>query len=276
MTMTDAGNPVRRHYEPQADDARLVEAVQRALEPLGAGELTVAQLAGLDQFHVRGLAATAELADLAAIGPDMTVLDAGSGLGGPSRYLAERFGCTVVGVDLAASFVEVAELLARRTGLDGRVSYRTGDLLALPFEDAAFDIVWTQHVAMNIADRARLYGEFARVLKRGGRVVFYDVIAANGAPVILLPVPWAETQATSFLLDKQATIAALAGAGFALEAWKDVTDASIAALPSSGPPALGPMSLSTIMGPRFPAMGANLARNLREGRVRLVMGSAAR
>lgn len=274
--MDDANSPVRRHYEPQALGTDLVEAVERALATLGSGPLTMAQLAGLDQFHVRGLAATAELADIATIGPGMTVLDAGSGLGGPSRYLAERFGCAVTGVDLAPSFVAVADLLTRRTGLQDRVNHRVGDLLALPFDDATFEIVWTQHVVMNIADRDRLYGEFARVLKPGGRMVFHDVFAADGQPDILFPVPWAETPATSFLLTKEATVGALGRAGLTVEAWNDMTDATVAAMVQSGPPAPGPLSLATVMGPRFPAMGANLVRNLREGRVRLVMGSAAR
>ena len=274
--MNDASNPVRQHYEPPSDETDLVAAVERVLATLGSGPLTTAQLAGLDQFHVRGLAATAELAGIAAIGPETAVLDAGSGLGGPSRYLADQFGCTVQGVDLAPSFVKVAELLAQRSGLAGKVSYGVGNLLALPFEAAAFDLVWTQHVVMNIADRDRLYGEFARVLKPGGRLVFYDVVAADGQPDILFPVPWAETPATSFLLTQPATVAALERCGFSVEIWNDVTEATIVAMRQSGPPAPGPISLATVMGPRFPAMGANLSQNLREGRVRLVMGSAAR
>lgn len=122
--MNDENNPVRRHYEPQEAGTDLIAVVERTLAALGDGTLTSAQVAGLDQFHVRSLAATEELADIAAIEADMAVLEAGSGLGGPSRYLAKRSGCTVAGIDLAPSFVAVADMLARRAGLSDRVIYR--------------------------------------------------------------------------------------------------------------------------------------------------------
>src|SRR6266568_3505896 len=95
------------------------------------------------------------------------------------RNLAETRGCHVTGVDLAPSFVAVAKLLAERTGMAGLVSYQVGDLLALPFADARFDVVFTQHVVMNIPDRDQVYREIARVLKPGGRFGFYDVLAAD-------------------------------------------------------------------------------------------------
>jgi SAM-dependent methyltransferase len=90
------------------------------------------------------------------------VLDVGSGLGGPSRFLAWRYGCRVSGIDLTAEFVRVAETLTRLTGLEGRVDYRQGDALSLPFDDMGFDAVWSQNAAMNIAGRDRLYREMCR------------------------------------------------------------------------------------------------------------------
>ncbi|MFX7938290.1 methyltransferase domain-containing protein, partial [Acinetobacter baumannii] len=81
------------------------------------------------------------------------MIDIGSGLGGPSRYLAKRFGCSVVDVDLSASFVAAATYLADRTGLGDRVTYQQADALALPFPSGSFDVAWTQHVAMNIENR---------------------------------------------------------------------------------------------------------------------------
>ena len=74
------------------------------------------------------------------------------------------------GVDLTAEFVRIAEMLTQLTGLVGRVDYRQGSALDLPFEDMSFDVVWSQNVAMNIADRDRLYGEMRRVLKPGGKL----------------------------------------------------------------------------------------------------------
>src|SRR5471032_3404792 len=143
---------VRRHY--QAAEADPVAQVRHFLAQR-PGPLSGAELAGLDQFHVRGLEATRDFIGLLDIAADMRVLDAGSGLGGPARYVAETHGCRVSGVDLTPGFVAVATLLAERTGMDQLVDYRTGDLLALDFPDAQFDVVYTQHVVMNIADRGR-------------------------------------------------------------------------------------------------------------------------
>lgn len=262
--MTEA---VRRHYE--ASDSDLVSRVTGVLAGMGDGPLTAAQLAGFDQFHVRGLVATTELGQLMAIEPGSEVLDAGSGLGGPSRHMAETYGCRVTGVDLTASFVAVAELLAERTGMSGRVRYEVGDLLALPFADARFDAAYTQHVVMNIRDRAGAYGEIRRVLKPGGKFGFYDVLAGEGAPIF--PVPWAETAETSALLTEAETRAVLAAAGFAPVAWNDVTAATVAWFDQQRPGASQGPNLAIAMGPRFAEMSANIARNLREGRVRVVM-----
>jgi sarcosine/dimethylglycine N-methyltransferase len=155
--MSELLNSVRQHYEKNEADASLVSKVTRMLDSLPEGSVDSSQLAGLDQFHVMGLEATKQLAQMAGIESGAAVLDAGSGLGGPSRYLASTYGCRVIGVDLSPSFVTVAQLLAQRTGLHAVVSYQTGDPLALPFTDSRFDVVWTQHVVMNIPDRERVY-----------------------------------------------------------------------------------------------------------------------
>jgi ubiquinone/menaquinone biosynthesis C-methylase UbiE len=102
------------------------------------------------------------------------------GIGGPSRYLAKTYGCRVAGLDLTPEFCQVAAMLAERTGLAGKVEYREGDALAMPFADRSFDVVWSQNVAMNIADRDRLYREIRRVLRPDGRYAFSDVVDKRG------------------------------------------------------------------------------------------------
>lgn len=271
--MNDAVEIARNHYEPAATAASLIAKIEEAIAMLPDGPLSPAMLAGLDQFHVRGLAATAELAALANPASSVTVLDAGSGLGGASRYLAGRYGCSVVGVDLAPSFVAASRLLAGRTGLHHRVRYEVGNLLALPFPDGTFDMVWTQHVVMNIPGRERLYREFQRVLKPRGRMVFHDVVATDLSHALQFPLPWAETREASFLLTKEETLAALARSGFVLDAWHDVTPESIAWFGQQRPGPPNGLSLSTIMGPRISVMLENLGRNLREGRLGLAMGA---
>jgi SAM-dependent methyltransferase len=146
------------------------------------------------------------------------------------------------------------------------VSFQTASALDLPFEDGGFDVVFLQHVAMNIADRARLYREIRRVLTLGGRFATYDVVLRSGEPHY--PVPWARTPTTSFLLTAAATREAVQSAGFDELVWKDDTEAAkawLATLRASGPPPAP--NLGVVMGPDFAQLAANLGRNIMEGRL---------
>jgi hypothetical protein len=125
---------------------------------------------------------------------------------------------------------------------------------------------------MNIGDRASLYREFRRVLKPGGRLAFFDPVAASEATQPYFPVPWAETPALSTLLTADATRTALEQAGFTVTALDDVTEAALAVVPRPTPSAAAPLNLGSIMGSRMGEMVGNFRRNLVEGRLRLVMG----
>ncbi|MEI9421185.1 methyltransferase domain-containing protein [Mesorhizobium sp. Cs1299R1N1] len=262
--MTDNLEAVRAHYRASGLTERLKTALA-ALGPEGQRPMPE-QLAGLDQFHTRGLAATAELAGLAGIGPETIVLDVGSGLGGPARFLAATHGCRVTGVDLSEPFVEAAHYLTERMGLGEQVTFEGASALALPFDDSHFDVVLLQHVAMNITERERLYDEIRRVLKPGGRFATYDVVLNGGDPHY--PVPWARSPAESFLLTAAETLARIEQAGFETLVWQDDTEAAKAwfsQLRASGPPPL--LNLGLVMGPDFAGVAANLGRNLGEGRL---------
>jgi sarcosine/dimethylglycine N-methyltransferase len=262
--MTDVLDGVRDHYRATG----LAERLKTALMAFGPEDqrLTPQQLGALDHFHTRGLAATAELGKLAGITADATVLDVGSGVGGPARFLAATHGCRVIGVDLSEPFVDAARYLTERTGQSGQVSFQTASALELPFDGGRFDVVLLQHVAMNIADRARLYREIRRVLKPGGRFATFDIVSTGGEPHY--PVPWARTPATSFLMTAAATREAVEPAGFRTLIWQDDTEVAkawITQLRASGPPPSP--NLGAVMGPDFAQALANLGRNLLEGRV---------
>jgi SAM-dependent methyltransferase len=203
------------------------------------------------------------------------VIDIGSGIGGPSRYLAATYGCRVSGVDLTPEFVATAEDLTRRVGLADRVDFRVGSALDLPFPDASFDLAWTQNIAMNIADRPRFYGEIHRVLKPDGRLAIQDVAQGPGGAVHF-PVAWADTPDISFLRTPEETRVMLEAAGFVARLWEDNTASAIAEFEAEraragaspgGRPVLG---VHLVVGESFREKMRNSQRSLAEGRTRLI------
>jgi ubiquinone/menaquinone biosynthesis C-methylase UbiE len=262
-------NPVEAHYASDDQGQAILAALKAAGKDID--HLTPDDLAPVDEFHGGQRPATIRLAELVGFAGTERVLDVGSGLGGPSRYLAWRYGCRVSGVDLTAEFCRVAEMLTGLTRLVGKVDYRQGNALDLPFDEESFDVVWSQNAAMNIADRDRLYREMQRVLKPGGRLALQEVAAGPGGPPHF-PVQWAREPQISFLLTPETTRAKLEAAGFRVLTWQDTTEATLASAQArarhadSEPPPLG---THLILGPDWQAMARNSARNLEEDRTRL-------
>jgi SAM-dependent methyltransferase len=247
-------------------------AIATALKAIGKdeGPLSLDDLAPVDEFHLRGRTATAELTSALGLRSGMRVLDVGSGVGGPARYVAATYDCEVVGIDLTEEFCRVAGLLAERAGLSDRVEYRPGNALAMPFADGAFDAAYTQHVAMNIEDKARLYAEVWRVLKPGARFGIYDVLQGEGGEV-LYPVPWARDRTTSFPVRPAELRTLLEAAGFAVESWRDITAESRLWLEETkarmAAPNAPPSILRLLFAEDTQTIVQNLGRNLLEDRV---------
>jgi ubiquinone/menaquinone biosynthesis C-methylase UbiE len=114
-------------------------------------------------------------------------------------------------------------MLADRIGLGQLITYRQGNALDMSFEDATFDVVWTQHAAMNIADKARLYAEIWRVLEPGGLLAIFDVVAGPGGTLIF-PVPWAREPSISFLATPDELRTLLEQTGFQVISWRDTSE----------------------------------------------------
>ncbi|HZA67599.1 MAG TPA: class I SAM-dependent methyltransferase [Geminicoccaceae bacterium] len=229
--------------------------------------LTVDDLAPIGEFHIRGREATVELGHALGLGADQHVLDVGSGIGGASRYFASAHGVRITGIDLTPEYCRLAERFAASSGLADRLDYQICSALAMPFDEATFDAAYTQHVAMNIADKPALYAEVARVLKPGAAFGIYDVLQGAGGEVVY-PTPWANDASTSFLATPDEMRGLLETAGFRIEGWRDTTAAgraffetALARIAESGPPPLGLHLLLPDFRPRAENMLSGLAED---------------
>lgn len=263
---------VQAHYRAVGLLERIVAGLREAGKDPDAP--TVDDLAPADEFHSAGRAATKDLAALAALKPGTRVLDVGSGLGGPARFLAATYRCDVTGIDLMPEFCTVANELSRMTRLAERTQFRRGNALALPFDDGAFDCVWTIQTQMNIAEKRQFYGEITRVLRPGGQFVFQDICAGNGQPLDF-PVPWASEPGQSHLISPEDLRTLLRKLGLKEHTFRDVSSTILAWLDANRPPAgtPPPLGLHLVLGERHAQKRANSGRALRDGRVRYVQGA---
>jgi len=259
---------VIRHYGSTGIAERVLAALREAQ---GAdAPVSPEALAPFDHFHGRGLVATKELAAMLQPQPGERLLDIGSGIGGPARWLAAKFGVHVTGVDLTAEFCAAAEALNAAAGLADRVTIRNGSALDLPVPDGGFDAAYSQNVIMNIADKLRFYREAFRALRPGGRLALSNLcLGPTGDP--FYPVPWATTAETSFLATPQEMRADLTAAGFEIVRFEDTTAATLEMQRRAreraerGEPLR--IAVQIIMGERAREMQINTTRNVEEGRV---------
>ncbi len=233
-------------------------------------------LSPIDQFHARGRRATLDLAHLAGVSPGMRVLDVGGGLGGPARTLVSEFGCSVEVLDLTEELCDAGHALTARTGLADLVSFRHGSALEMPYPDAGFDVAWTQHSSMNMADKERLYAEIHRVLRPNGLLALHEIMSGATSP-IHLPVPWARVPALNHLRPPVEIRALISAVGFDERAWVDETASSTAWFrkrhPAPRPEGTQPLDLSLLLGPDFGEMLHNQVRNLEEGRIAVIQAA---
>jgi ubiquinone/menaquinone biosynthesis C-methylase UbiE len=259
----EQSSTVVSHYS----HGELLAAILRGLAAMGkpTDPIDSDDLAAGDEFHIGGRAATAALFDQVDWRPGMHVLDVGSGIGGPARYLARHRHAQVTGVDLTPEFVEVAGELTRRCGLANKVDFQVGNALELPIPDSAIDAVCLLHVGMNIEDKARLFAEVRRVLRAGGWFAIYDVMQV-GTGEIDYPVLWSRDANASFVAEPQTYRQLLIQAGFGIQHARDRRESSIEFFSrlrtswTDGPP---PLSPHIVIGPDFATKIANVVAAMR-------------
>lgn len=258
---------VARHYGRQDLERTILDAlIASGKDP---SRLVPSDLSPIDEFHTGGRQATIAFTAEIGITPEMHLLDIGAGLGGPSRYVAETYGCCVTGIDLTRDYVETADALARRVGLDRRVIYQHGSALDLPFATGTFDGAYMMHVGMNIQDKPTLFAEVRRVVKAGGFFAIFDVMC-TGDGALSFPVHWAATPETSFVVSAADYRRALEAAGFEVEKERNrhgfavefFRQVRVRIAENGGPPPLG---THLLLGSDAPQKLANVVRNLDRG-----------
>jgi len=270
--MSTNNSELNAHYAPAHSEAAIhlaLATMSPDKNPMGNDDL-----AGLDQLHTGGIAVTRELAQHAAITAADRVLDVGGGIGGPARVLAKEFGCQVTVLDLTEAYCRIGEQLTAQANLTEYVHFQQGDALAIPFTDGSFDVVWTQHSSMNIADKVSLYQQIHRVLRLGGRLAFQEVVSGTGEP-IHLPTMWTHTESMNFLMSPEALHTTLISLGFRELAWNDITQSAMSFFQNNQQPtttASNPLGLQLLLGNDMRTMLRNHILNLQEGRIRIIEG----
>ena len=268
---------INEHYGVSGILNSILDGLESSGKDLHRLELN--DLAPIDEFHTRGKESTIEIANLAKLQPHHKVLDVGCGLGGSARYIANEYGCSVDGIDLTDEYIDVANKLTEFVNLTDKVSFKQASALEIPFPSENYDIVWTEHTQMNIADKEKFYGELSRVLKPKGRLVFHDIFFGTN-PTPYYPTPWAEYDSLSSLCTQEEAKNAIQKSNLIVNEWKDKSEQSleffketVKKIEKSGPPPLG---FHLLMGKTAKTKLLNQVRNLEESRVSIVQGTASK
>ncbi len=268
---------IHSYYSPNDLYNRIVDGLAVAGKELS--ELKLDDLQPVDEFHIRGDAATKELIELSGFSSDMHILDVGCGIGGSTRRLSHQTGCCVTGIDLSDEYIETAARLTQLLSMQERVKFHACSALDLPFSDNHFDGVWSLQMNMNIEDKLAWLKEVYRVLKPGGRAVLYEVCASKNTP-LHFPVPWAQDSSMSFLLPPDSFRDVVTSSGFDIDVWKDKTNLAQQAFASVTEPVaeavLPALGVHLLVGSDIKTKAYNLHRNLDEQRVSLIEAVAVK
>ncbi len=256
-------NSVAQHYGNDGIVSRIVSALADA--GFDTNDLEPNVFAGADEFHIGGRKGSEYVAKALDIESGQRLLDIGSGIGGPARFIANTLDVTVEGIDLTPEFVEAAVEITEMVGMTEQVSFEVGSATSIPFEDDTFDASTMLHVGMNISDKELLFSEMARVTKPYGSIVVYDVMR-TGEDDLVFPMPWSSTPEYSFVDTVNAYVKAAESAGLELLTVDDHAEMAVAFFnnPPSEPP---PVNLGHLMGTGMPEMFANARDAINSGTI---------
>lgn len=253
------------------NEANVADKIDRMLSDAGLPQqLDRRQIHRLDQFHAGGADAVDKVIESLHLDGGTQVLDVGSGFGGPARQLADQTGATVVGIDITRNYVDAANALTKRCGLDDRVTFEHTDLADLA-DDRVFDAALTMHVQMNVANKQAWFSTIADHLSVGATLGVWEICTVDHDDDIAWPMPWSIDGTDSHLVTPDELRADIAAAGFVVDEWIDETSwtndwfTNSAGQPPNGPalPMLLDDGLTRIL---------NLAVALSEGTLAVVRG----
>lgn len=257
-------NSVASHYT----HGGLLAAIRDGVAKLGKNiaDVTIDDLAPVDEFHIGGRVATQSFLDQLDIDASHHILDVGCGLGGGSRFAAHAYGCHVTGVDITPEYVETGNELCNWVGLNDRITLEVANATALPHPDKEFDRAFMLHVGMNIANKALLASELHRVLRPGSKIGIYDVMRVSDGN-LTFPVPWATEADGSSLSAVTEYKSALERSGFSIISERNRRDFALdffaqlqaGMVNADGPPPLG---LHILMGATAPVKVTNMIENI--------------
>ena len=266
--MQSSDRSVNEHYTRE----NIYETILHKLKEQGIekDKVTRKDISSVDEFHIKGAEISLEIAHEGGIKEGQKILDAGCGIGGPARMLADVFECNVTGVDLTEEFIRTATLLSELVSLNHLTEFIAADATQLPFANETFDVVWTQHAQMNIRDKNQLYSELFRVLKKEGKFIYYDIFS-TGKKDLIFPLPWADDDSINFLITTDDYEKLLTEIGFIESAKKNRTNESIEFFNNAfennnkvGQPKLG---LNVLMTEQTSIKLSNLNENLKENKL---------
>ncbi len=262
---------ISQHYDKNGLETNILSALNKVGKEMS--QLTLTDLAALDELHIGGKSATRALASKSGLNTGSLVMDVGSGLGGPARTIASEFGYQVIGLDITEAFCRMARLLTKSVKIAETVDFLNGDALQMPFKQKVFDGIWSQHCSMNIPDKDRLYSEYHRILKRGGRLLIHDVVAGSQSPVFY-PVPWAHDQSLSFLVSETDLKNQVTKAGFSELFWQDISQNALDWFEKQKTNRVKEkqpvFNQKMVYGENLLSMVRNIIKNLQEDRIRVI------